>query len=211
MAPGFSRSVLRTRASASSCAQRVTIRDCADPSLRSGQAPAASFHAITHLFDPLAQQILPYLPKSPASELRVARSKSSPPPKAPEIRRKTIRIDQLKLDVARRLLGVSTETAAVNAALDLVVFRGEVFEGIDRLSAQRRSTSKKGSDVDALAITVAKGGAVAQTRELADGILADFDARGVMLSLEILDARRRMGEQLFAQLTERPKARVARR
>jgi hypothetical protein len=32
-----------------------------------------------------------------------------------------------------------------------------------------------------------------------------------MLSLEILDARRRMGEQLLAQLTERPKARVARR
>ncbi|MBL0179292.1 MAG: hypothetical protein IPP98_09240 [Gemmatimonadetes bacterium] len=161
----------------------MTIRDCADPSLRSGQAPAASFHAITHLFDPLAQQILPYLPKSPASELRVARSKSSPPPKAPEIRRKTIRIDQLKLDVARRLLGVSTETAAVNAALDLVVFRGEVFEGIDRLAALRQPISYD----------------------------PDIDARGVMLSLEILDARRRMGEQLLAQLTERPKARVARR
>ena len=66
-------------------------------------------------------------------------------------------------------------------------------------------------DVDALAITVGKGGPVAQTRELAHGILADFDARGVMLSLEILDARQRVGEQLFAQLTERPKARAARR
>ena len=140
----------------------------------------------------------------------MARSKSSPPPKAPEIRRKTIRIDQLKLDVARRLLGVSTETAAVNAALDLVVFRGEVFEGIDRLAALRQPISYD-PDIDALAIRVAKGGAVAQTRELADGVQADFDARGVMLSLEILDARRRMGEQLFAQLTERPKARVARR
>lgn len=113
----------------------------------------------------------------------MARSKSSPPPKAPEIRRKTIRIDQLKLDVARRLLGVSTETAAVNAALDLVVFRGEVFEGIDRLAALRQPISYD----------------------------PDIDARGVMLSLEILDARRRMGEQLLAQLTERPKARVARR
>lgn len=140
----------------------------------------------------------------------MARSKSSPPPKAPEIRRKTIRIDQLKLDVARRLLGVSTETAAVNAALDLVVFRGEVFEGIDRLAALRQPISYD-PDIDALAIRVAKGGVVTQTRELADGIQADFDARGVMLSLEILDARRRMGEQLLAQLTERPKARVARR
>ena len=63
-------------------------------------------------------------------------------------------------------------------------------------------------DVDALAITVGKGGPVAQTRELANGILADFDARGVMLSLEILDARQRVGEKLFAQLIERPKARV---
>jgi len=63
-------------------------------------------------------------------------------------------------------------------------------------------------DVDALAITVGKGGPVAQTRELANGILADFDARGVMLSLEIHDARQRVGEKLFAQLIERPKARV---
>ena len=137
----------------------------------------------------------------------MARSNSSSPPKAQDKRRKTIRIDQQKLDVAKRVLGVSTETAAVDAALDLVVFRGEVFEGLDRLAVMRQPITYDPA-VDALAITVAKGGAVAQTRELADGIQADFDARGVMLSLEILDARQRVGEQLFAQLTERPKARV---
>ena len=65
----------------------------------------------------------------------MARSKSTPPAKAPDKRRKTIRIDQQKLDAAKRVLGVSTETAAVDAALDLVVFRGEVFEGLDRMRA----------------------------------------------------------------------------
>ncbi len=62
--------------------------------------------------------------------------------------------------------------------------------------------------VDALAITLAKGGRVARTRELAPGILADFDARGTMLSLEILDARERVGQQLFAEFMRRPKAQV---
>lgn len=62
--------------------------------------------------------------------------------------------------------------------------------------------------VDALAITLAKGGRVAHTRELAPGILADFDARGTMLSLEILDARERVGQQLFAEFMKRPNAQV---
>ncbi len=51
------------------------------------------------------------------------------------LKRKNIVIDQRKLDAARAALGAATETAAVDAALDLVVFRAEVFRGLDRLVA----------------------------------------------------------------------------
>ncbi len=51
------------------------------------------------------------------------------------IRRKNMLIDQRKLDAAKAALGVQTETAAVDAALDLVVFRAEVFRGLDALVA----------------------------------------------------------------------------
>jgi len=51
------------------------------------------------------------------------------------IRRKNMLIDQRKLDAAKAALGAETETAAVDAALDLVVFRAEVFRGLDALVA----------------------------------------------------------------------------
>lgn len=51
------------------------------------------------------------------------------------LRRKTMLMDQRKLDAAKSALGASSETAAVDAALDLVVFRAEVFRGLDRLAA----------------------------------------------------------------------------
>lgn len=51
------------------------------------------------------------------------------------MRRKNMLMDQRKLDAAKAALGVSTETAAVDAALDLVVFRTEVFHGLDELAA----------------------------------------------------------------------------
>lgn len=51
------------------------------------------------------------------------------------IRRKNLLIDQRKLDAAKDALGAVTETAAVDAALDLVVFRAEVFRGLDALVA----------------------------------------------------------------------------
>lgn len=54
---------------------------------------------------------------------------------APEMRRKNMLIDQRKLDAAKAALGADTETAAVDAALDLVVFRAEVFRGLDALVA----------------------------------------------------------------------------
>jgi hypothetical protein len=44
--------------------------------------------------------------------------------------RKNVVMDQRKLDVARRALGVETETEAIDVALDLVAFRRELVRGI---------------------------------------------------------------------------------
>ena len=73
----------------------------------------------------------------------MARSKSTPRSQAPDMRRKNMVIDQQKLDEARRILGVATDTAAVDAALDLVTFRAEVFDGLDRLAADGRLVSPR--------------------------------------------------------------------
>lgn len=51
------------------------------------------------------------------------------------LRRKNMVMDQRKLDAAKAALGARSETAAVDAALDLVVFRAEVFRGLDELAA----------------------------------------------------------------------------
>jgi hypothetical protein len=50
--------------------------------------------------------------------------------------RKNVVMDQQKLDVARRALGVATETEAIDQALDLVAFREELADGF---AAVRRS------------------------------------------------------------------------
>ena len=50
------------------------------------------------------------------------------------MRRKNMLMDQRKLDAAKAALGAASETAAVDAALDLVVFRTEVFRGLDELA-----------------------------------------------------------------------------
>jgi Arc/MetJ family transcription regulator len=47
--------------------------------------------------------------------------------------RKNLHIDQRKLDAVRKVLGVKTETEAVDAALDAIAFRKEVSEGVRRL------------------------------------------------------------------------------
>ena len=51
------------------------------------------------------------------------------------LKRKNMLMDQRKLDAAKAALGAESETAAVDAALDLVVFRAEVFKGLDALAA----------------------------------------------------------------------------
>lgn len=50
--------------------------------------------------------------------------------------RKNVVMDQRKLDVARRALGVETETEAIDQALDFVAFREELTRGF---AAVRRS------------------------------------------------------------------------
>jgi hypothetical protein len=45
-------------------------------------------------------------------------------------------MDQRKLDIARRALGVDTETEAIDQALDFVAFREELAQGF---AAVRRS------------------------------------------------------------------------
>jgi hypothetical protein len=50
--------------------------------------------------------------------------------------RKNVVMDQRKLDVVRRALGVDTETEAIDQALDLVAFGEELAKGF---SAVRRS------------------------------------------------------------------------
>ena len=44
--------------------------------------------------------------------------------------RKNLRLNQAKLDRARRILGTTTETETVEQALDLVAFRQEVVAGV---------------------------------------------------------------------------------
>jgi hypothetical protein len=51
------------------------------------------------------------------------------------MKRKNMLMDQRKLDAAKAALGADTETAAVDAALDFVVFRTEVFHALDQLVA----------------------------------------------------------------------------
>ena len=51
------------------------------------------------------------------------------------MKRKNMLIDQRKLTAAKQALGTDTETATVDAALDLVVFRAAVFRGLDALAA----------------------------------------------------------------------------
>lgn len=65
----------------------------------------------------------------------MAKPRASALPAAARRKRKNMLIDQDKLDAAKAVLGVLTETETVDAALDLVVFRTEVFSALDRVAA----------------------------------------------------------------------------
>lgn len=45
-----------------------------------------------------------------------------------------MRLTQAKIDRAKRILGTETETETVEQALDLVAFRAEIMEGLDRMA-----------------------------------------------------------------------------
>jgi len=53
---------------------------------------------------------------------------------APRIRRKSVNVDQDKLDRAVRILGARSEADAIDQALGLLVFREELVEGIRRIA-----------------------------------------------------------------------------
>jgi hypothetical protein len=45
-------------------------------------------------------------------------------------RKKNLRLHQSKIDEAKAILGTATETETIEAALDLVIFREELVEGV---------------------------------------------------------------------------------
>lgn len=48
--------------------------------------------------------------------------------------RKNLRLTQEKIDRAKRILGTRTETETIEQALDLVAFRQELLEGLERIA-----------------------------------------------------------------------------
>jgi hypothetical protein len=48
--------------------------------------------------------------------------------------RKNLRLTQAKIDKAKKILGAATETETIEQALDLVVFRNEVLDGLRRIA-----------------------------------------------------------------------------
>ncbi len=45
-------------------------------------------------------------------------------------RKKNLRLHQSKIDQARAILGTRTETETIETALDLIIFRRELIEGV---------------------------------------------------------------------------------
>jgi hypothetical protein len=52
-------------------------------------------------------------------------------------RKKNLRLHQSKIDRARKILGTRSETETIEAALDLVVFRQELLEGVQAMKGAR--------------------------------------------------------------------------
>lgn len=48
----------------------------------------------------------------------------------PPTKKKNLRLHQTKIDQAKAILGTATETETIEAALDLVVFRKELVDGV---------------------------------------------------------------------------------
>jgi hypothetical protein len=69
-----------------------------------------------------------------SSRNAAARKDASPRGSRARWVRKNVVMDQRKLDVVKRVLGVATDKEAIDQALDRIVFLHEVSEGIDTIS-----------------------------------------------------------------------------
>jgi hypothetical protein len=66
-----------------------------------------------------------------------------------KFKRKNYYLDENKIRRVRAILGRKTETEAINAALNLVVFRREILKSLQKVAAEavwKRSCSRKASD-----------------------------------------------------------------
>ncbi|MGH9342117.1 MAG: hypothetical protein ACRD1R_21655 [Acidobacteriota bacterium] len=53
-----------------------------------------------------------------------------------DVRRKNYYLDQRKIQQAKEILGAKTETEAIDAALDLVVFRKEILKSLEKVAGK---------------------------------------------------------------------------
>jgi hypothetical protein len=65
-----------------------------------------------------------------------SRKRGRPADPRPAVRRKNLNIDQQKLDRVVALLGASTETEAIDRALDLLLFQEEAIAGLRKLAGR---------------------------------------------------------------------------
>jgi hypothetical protein len=52
------------------------------------------------------------------------------------VKRKNYYLDERKIKRAKTILGAKTETEAINAALDLVVFRKEILNSLEKVAGK---------------------------------------------------------------------------
>ena len=52
------------------------------------------------------------------------------------LKRKNYYLDDVKIQRVKRILGALTETAAINTALDLVVFREDLLESLRKVAGK---------------------------------------------------------------------------
>lgn len=52
------------------------------------------------------------------------------------VKRKNYYLDERKIKRAKNILGAKTETEAVDAALDLVVFRKEILNSLEKIAGK---------------------------------------------------------------------------
>ena len=52
------------------------------------------------------------------------------------IKRKNYYLDEVKIRRVRAILGAKTETEAIDAALDLVVFKKEILKSLERVAGK---------------------------------------------------------------------------